>query len=110
MKTKERGVPDSGSPALVFHRVFPRLFSLRHAVSDADFGEDVLGLGGVFLNLPPDIRHVHPENLIVIPGPGPPQLPDNIIISQNLPGEFSQQRHNAELVQPAGGGGFRPLS
>ena len=58
--------------------------ALRHAVADAHLCEEILRLGGIFFDLPADVGHVYPENLVVAAGPGAPQLLDDEIIRQNL--------------------------
>ena len=35
---------------------------VRHPVAHADLREDVLGLGGIFLDLPSDIGHIDPRD------------------------------------------------
>ena len=39
---------------------------LQHPVTDAQLRQNVLGLGGILLQLPADIGHVDTKNLIVI--------------------------------------------
>ena len=65
--------------------------ALRHAVADAHLCEEILRLGGIFFDLPADVGHVYPENLVVAAGPGAPQLLDNEIIRQNLAGRATMR-------------------
>ena len=44
---------------------------LQHPVSDAQFCQDVFGLGGVFLQLAADVGHVDPQDLVVAALVGP---------------------------------------
>src|SRR5699024_12246233 len=53
---------------------FPTRRSSDLTVADAHFREKILRLGGILLDLPADIGHVHPEDLVVAAGPGAPQL------------------------------------
>ena len=53
------------------------LISLDHAVADTDLGEDIARLGGGFLYLAADVRHVDTQGLIVALGAGAPQLLDD---------------------------------
>ena len=45
--------------------------ALRHAVADAHLCEEIPGSAGFFFDLPADVGHVYPENLVVAAGPGP---------------------------------------
>ena len=59
--------------------------ALRHAVADAHLCEEILRLGGIFFDLPADVGHVYPENLVVAAGPGAPQLLDDESYVRTLP-------------------------
>ena len=37
---------------------------VQHTVADSQLCVDVLGIGGIFLQLAADVGHVHPENLV----------------------------------------------
>ena len=74
------------------------LVSLDHSISHADLREDVFRLGGVFFDLPADVRHVHAEDLVVICLVRPPDFANQVIIGQHAPGEAPQQRDQLEFV------------
>ena len=62
------------------------VFGFRHAVAYAHFGEKVFRFGRIFFNLPADVGHVDPKNLVIAAGPGPPQLLDDGIIGHHTAG------------------------
>ena len=50
------------------------IFIFSHPVSYAHFRVDVFRLGRIGFNLPPDVSHIDPENLIVAVCVGPPYI------------------------------------
>ena len=78
------------------------LISLNHPVADADLGKDIDRLGRILLDLATDVRHVDAQNLIVAARARTPQLPDQIVIRQDLSGMQPQKRVFATASLPAG--------
>ena len=64
--------------------LFCRSLALDHAVADADLGEDIGGLGRIFLDLAADVRHVDAQDLVVAAGAGASERADEIVIRQHL--------------------------
>ena len=56
---------------------------LAHPVADAYLGEDVLRLGGVFLEFAADVRHVDAEDLAVFLGAQAPELAEHVVVGQD---------------------------
>ena len=50
----------------------------------ADLGEDIGGLGRIFLDLAADVRHVDAQDLVIAAGAGAPERADEIVIRQHL--------------------------
>ena len=60
---------------------------LQHAVSDAEFGVDVPGFGGVLLEFAADVGHVDTEDLVaVVAAVWAPDVLQNEVVGQHLPG------------------------
>ena len=74
-------------------------FVFEHSITHADLREDIFGRGGVFLDLAADICHVDTQDLVVGLGLGPPDLLDEVVVGQDLPCIFAEQRHDLEFVE-----------
>ena len=59
---------------------------LQHTVSDAQFCQDVFGLGGVFLQLAADVGHVDSKDLVVIVHVGAPDGIHDVTVGQDSAG------------------------
>ena len=100
---KEGGPHVCGPPTLRSNRV-------GHPAAHPDFCGDISGLGGVFLDLPAGIGHIDPQNLVVRPGLGAPELAASSslqmraspspmrVMDSSSPGVTSQSRHRARRV------------
>ena len=60
----------------------------RPPAPHADLSEDILGLCGILLQLSADVRHVDPEDLIIIVHIGTPDGIHDIAVCQNSAGIF----------------------
>ena len=70
---------------------------LRHAVADADFREDILGVTGIFFDFTPDVGHIDPQNLVVVVRVRSPDPGDDGIVGQHPPRIFGEQGHEFVL-------------
>ena len=73
--------------------LFARLFILflAHPVAHPDFRKYVLGFSGIFLQLPSDMGHVYPQNLVVAVCKWAPYFGNNTFIGHDLAGVLGQQ-------------------
>lgn len=71
---------------------------LQHTVSDAQFCQDIFGLGGVFLQLAADVGHVDPQDLVVAALVGAPDMLEDEVIGEYLAGMETEQLQDLELV------------
>ena len=65
-----------------------RVFILYHPVANANLSKDIFGLGRVFFNLPADIGHIDPKDLVIIVHVRPPDGVHDGAIGQDLAGIF----------------------
>ena len=72
---------------------------VRHAVAYADLRENVSWLGRVLLDLPADIRHVDPEDPVVVFHVRPPDLPDDGVVGDDAAGVLPEKRKDTEFIQ-----------
>ena len=72
---------------------------VRHAVAYADLRENVSRLGRVLLDLPADIRHVDPEDPVVIFHVRTPDLPDDGVVGDDAACVLPEKREDPELVE-----------
>ena len=68
-----------------------------HPVSDPDLRVNVVGFCRILLQLPADIGHVDPQDLIIRVRVGPPDLLQDKIIGQHLAGISGKQGHQLVL-------------
>lgn len=64
----------------------PTVLILTHPITHADLSEDILGLGGILLQLSADVRHVDPEDLIIIVHVGSPDGIHDVTVGQDSAG------------------------
>src|SRR5262249_40607097 len=77
----------------------PSLYrSLRdQSISDARLGQDVARLCGNALDLPPHVRHVHVEVVVLVRVSTAPHLLEQLIASEDLAGMMGKRREQPVL-------------
>ena len=72
--------------------LFGNSLALPHTVPHTDFCKNIVGFCRVCLQLPADVSHVYPEDLVVvIICVRPPDVVYNVIISEDAAAVFGQQ-------------------
>ena len=66
----------------------PDVLVLTHPIAHTNLCEDILGLGGILFQLPADVRHVDPEDLVIIVHIGTPDGIHDIAVGQDSAGIF----------------------
>ena len=75
--------PERYAPASVYLSILCFSVPLDHPVSHADFGGDVLRIGGILFDLSADVAHVHAQDLSIRIRIRPPDALDHEVVREH---------------------------